>query len=483
MASDDVELLRKQPRKNVEVEVRVESEVYSNVAVHLKGTGTFRGIDEKPSWTLGFEDPKFHGLSKIHLNNSIEDTTYLHEFIGSEMFRAAGLPAPRVAHAMVELNGRKLGLYVLKEGFTEEFLSLYYKNYSGNLYDISAGHEVNETMDRVFGPGPDDQKDIRALGEACMETNYTKRWVGLEATLDVDRFMAFMAMEIMVGHRDGYCLAKNNFRVYHDLDTDRIVFFPHGMDVLFGKPDNTYKPFMNGLVAKSIMEVPKGQELYRKRFTELFVSAFRLERCLAVMDQRVSQIVPALSRKEATSLKEAAADLKDRISKRHDFLANQLLAADPKVVEFANRQYSLREWKKFDEPAGGRMEVGKSRDGRAALHIQAGPMTAATFRSHILLKQGRYRFEGKVMTEGVTPLTVGKVHGGTLRLLGRTRTAGDMLGDKAWQNLEAVFEVSSPEEEVDVICELRASKGDAWFDLDSLRLIELGPAESPAQPK
>ena len=44
------------------------------------------------------------------------------------------------------------------------------------------------------------------------------------------------------GHRDGYCLARNNFRVYHDVDSGRFVFFPHGMDVLFGNPRAAIEP-------------------------------------------------------------------------------------------------------------------------------------------------------------------------------------------------------------------------------------------------
>lgn len=41
-------------------------------------------------------------------------------------------------------------------------------------------------------------------------------------------------MEVMLGHRDGYCLARNNHRVYHDLDSGKMVLFPHSTDQLFG---------------------------------------------------------------------------------------------------------------------------------------------------------------------------------------------------------------------------------------------------------
>jgi len=85
-----------------------------DVALHLKGSaGSFRPVDDKPGLTLilsrGESGGRFHGLRKFHLNNSVQDPTYLSEAVSGGLFRAAGVPAARAAHAVVELNGRKLG--------------------------------------------------------------------------------------------------------------------------------------------------------------------------------------------------------------------------------------------------------------------------------------------------------------------------------------------------------------------------------------
>jgi len=62
-------------RIDVHATVRQGEAVYNDVAVHLKGSYSFQGIDEKPSLTLNFDKFEhgrlFHGLSKIHLNNSV----------------------------------------------------------------------------------------------------------------------------------------------------------------------------------------------------------------------------------------------------------------------------------------------------------------------------------------------------------------------------------------------------------------------------
>src|SRR5436190_14815176 len=66
--------------------VREGTNIYRRVAVHLKGSaGSFRGLDDKPSFTLHFSAhdaaQRFHGLQKISLNNSVQDPTYMCEFL------------------------------------------------------------------------------------------------------------------------------------------------------------------------------------------------------------------------------------------------------------------------------------------------------------------------------------------------------------------------------------------------------------------
>src|SRR3954453_7726486 len=123
--------LRAEPRKSVHAVVREGAHEYDDVALHLKGSiGSFRPIDEKPALTLSFSkfesNRMFHGNTKVHFNNSVEDPSYLNEKLGTLVFTRAGIACPLVRHAIVELNGRHLGLYVVKEGFSREFLARHF---------------------------------------------------------------------------------------------------------------------------------------------------------------------------------------------------------------------------------------------------------------------------------------------------------------------------------------------------------------------
>src|SRR5205085_11641622 len=136
---------------------------------------------------------------------------FLDENLDGELFRAVCVPAVRVVYELVELNESKLGFYVIKEGISEDFLDQYLKHPSGNLYDMEGGREVTEQMKRQSGLGPLDWSDLKAVAAAAQEPDLNKRWQRLDHVLDLNRFISFMAMEMITCHWDGYCIGRNNF--------------------------------------------------------------------------------------------------------------------------------------------------------------------------------------------------------------------------------------------------------------------------------
>jgi hypothetical protein len=468
--------LRRQPRTNVPATVRIGPEVFADARVHLKGSaGSFRPVDDKPSLTLKFQrERRWHGLRKVHLNNSVEDASYLREFLGSELFRAAGVPAPRVAHARVELNGRALGLYTVKEGFTEDFLAGWFTLPAGHMYDTDLGHDVDARLRRrLTKEGPDDQADRLALAAAAAEVDLSQRWQRLAQTLDIDRFLSFMAMEVMLGHRDGYCLARNNFRLYHDCDAGKLVFLPHGMDTILGQADLPWQPRMAGIVARSILETSEGRQLYRARFSALLDRVFQAPALVGRADDLVARLSPFLSVSEVDALTREAAGLKQRIVRRAAELQSQLAVPALAVPEFKEASVGLTGWAGVDAPPDGRLDRSNPTNGLAALHILAGRTTSASWRTHVLLRPGHYRFEGRVRVLGVKPLPFGKAQGAGLRVSGRPRAVTSLTGDSTWESLTTEFQVTQNPEDVELVCELRASAGEAWFAEESLRLARL----------
>ena len=481
--------LRSGHRTYVRATVREGTNAFNEMAVRLKGsTGGFRPLDDKPAFTVSCDrfkaGQRFHGLSRFQLNNSVEDPSYLSEKLGSELSRAAGVPAPRVSHARVELNGRKLGLYVLKEGFAEEFLARHFPRADGNLYEVEAGMtaDVVAGLKRNAAPAVTDRSDLERLAAAAQNPNTARRWTALNEVMDMDRFLAFIAMEVLSGHRDGYGMAGNNFRLYHDPASQKFVFLPDGMDQLFGRADFPLHPRMAGLVAKALLETDEGRAAYRERLGMVFTNCFKVDVLTNRIREWSAALAPHLDHSEARTLQRKADALGDRIRQRALGITRQLAAQAPAPLHFENRIAHLRSWIPADPPEGGKLEQ--------VTALDAPPCTFKPARRHrhrgareCGWAPGRYRFEGSARTKGVKAQSFGRTHGASMGLTGRKVSgARTLAADANWTELQAGFVISDPETEVELVCMLRASAGDVWFDLDSLRLVRVDESSDKQRP-
>lgn len=472
--------LRRDPRAYVGATVREGTNVMLEVAVRLKGRkGSFRKLDDKPALTLDLDRLKpgqgYRGLTRLHLNNSVEDPSFLHELIGAELFLAAGVPAPRVGHALVELNGKFLGLYVLKEGFAPEFLARNFARSDGEVFEPEpgAGADVNGPMRGASPDGGEGQRALRRLAEVVAQAEPERRWQQLTNALDVDRFVTFLAMEILIGHRDGYALARNNYRIYRDPAADRLVFLPAGMDQLFGRTKTTLWPRPSGLVASVVVESSAGRQSLHQRMQALLATTLVEARLTNRVRNVAARLVPQLGRAEGRALLREADDLCERILTRLKTIEEELPKPVPGPLEFQEGVAVLRYWRATGVPEKGRMDR-ETFEGRPSLHVLAVPRTSAAWRTKVWLLPGRYRFEALMRLKGLQALAGVRNAGACLSAPGRD--AGErsgLAGDMDWSLVMIEFEVKSEDREVELLCQIRASAGEAWFDESSLRLIRL----------
>lgn len=478
IAKEQMNALRGNPRAYIKATVK-ETEpgaaeaVFTDVGVHLKGqAGSFRGVDDRPGLTLNFDKynkgQRFHGLDKFHLNNCAQDGTMLHEAIGGEIMRSAGVPAARCTHARVWLNGRDLGMYVLRESFDENMLKGFFKQRNGNIYEGNFVSDIDNLPVQKNNDAKKDQTKLKQLLDATRQGDPAKRRAALGAVLDVDRFLTVMALEAMTAHWDGYGFNRNNYRLYHDPESDRIVFLPCGMDQLFGQIGMGLQPGA-GVVARVLMEYPGDKTRYFERVAELRQSVMDAEKLSQKVDEYAARLQPALKEINADVARNhqnMANDLKNRIAQRAREIDRQL-GVVPKPIKFDAAGIAMvKGWQaRIDGQASGdRFEEG----GKARLRIKSTGAPMASFRATVLLPQGKYVFEGLARTIAVHAPS-GPGTGAGLRISGGQRATG-LVGDTNWQKCEYEINVTEPTREVVLVCELRANSGEAQFDVETLRL-------------
>lgn len=471
--------LRRSPRSYVVGTVREGQHVLTNVAIRLKGMGSFRTIDDKPSLAVKFDEfatnQHYRGLSKLMFNNSVQDSTYLAEMLATQLFRDAGVPASRYTHARVQLNGRDLGLYLVAEAMNKQFLKQHFKSANGNLYEAYLG-DIDSRMEQDGGDDTS-MSDVRKLYAACTIPDPSTRWREVNKVLDVDRFLSFVAMEMLTSHWDGYAIHTNNYRIYRDPATDKFVFITHGIDWAFKRTNVLIQPPMKSIVGRAVLSTPEGQKLYSERVGTLFTNILKGPVITNRLEQALVKIRGAgLPADELVRLERRARLLEKRIRLRAENVTAQLAGIPPVPLKFdASGVATLNttnHWR--DEPDRGEPLIDLVKlDGKDTLHIQArNERTRASWRAQVYLTRGWYRFEGMARTDSLT--------GGSarLRISGDTRSIGISGSSAAWRPLAHVFEVQDAGMDVEFVCELTTLQGEVWFDVSSLRLRKISAAEA-----
>ncbi len=482
LADRELERLRRDNRTYVRATFYDGDKVWRDVGVHLKGAaGSMRPIDDRPALTLNFDkfvpDQRYEGLEKIHLNNSVQDGSYLTENICGELFRQAGVPAARACNVRLEFNRRDLGIYVLKEGFDKTFLRQYYANAKGNLYDGGFCRDITEPLDKMSGTAATEQPEVRALVTASYERDLSRRFQRLNELLDMPRFVSFCAMEVIAWDWDGYVLKPNNYRLYWDPDSKKIVFIPHGMDQMFWEPSGPVYPGFNGLVARALLETPEGKRLYRERMAELVTNVF----CFEAITNRIAPYAAAIRSAMAEKDKNWAREYDGQVAHvfrlmagREAHLHKQLALLSPVLLNFRDGVARPGKWVPENEWPDVRMEQGRGPDERETLSIHAAGNCRSAWRCRVQLPAGRYRFEGAARSEAIQPLSDAVGDGAGLRVSGADRVRNPKLvGTAGWTRLAHEFTVAETGAEVVLVCELRAVKGKVWFDLGSLQIVAL----------
>lgn len=484
-------------RPEVPATVREGDHVYTNVTVHLKGSaGSFRPFDDKPAMTLNFSKnapgQKFHGFSKISLNNSLQDPSYITEKLCREIVLAAGVPVPAADHATVILNGRDLGLFVVTEGWGKPFLKRHFADASGNLYDGGFLHDLSDGPEVNSGDSPKDTSALDRLVAAAEERDRADRWRKLQETLDVDRFATLLALEVMMCHWDGYALNRNNYRVFHDRSIDRMVFMPHGLDQMFGggrrmSPSSPIQPAMQGMLARAFMSMPEGRRLYLGKVGTLLTNVFIAERLTSRVDELAARLRPTLEAYSPESAREHAgevSDLKSRIEERCTSIAQQLSAPKAPMLFTNGSVATVAGWApRTTARNGSTLKFGRSKqDGRRVLQIEIGNGGggSGSWRTRVTLDPGSYRFEAMAKTVGAAE---NPRVGVSIRASG-TRVQPVRIRPGDWTPLDFAIHVGEPESGIELVCELTGQGGEVWFDEDSLKLIrEDGESEPGPLPR
>ncbi len=284
-------------------DVTVDGTAVDDVGIRKKGLiGSLS--ESKPGLKLKF-DKWVDGqlldgeVERLTLNNSVSDPTLVRQCIGYQLFRDAGLAAPRCNFAHVTVNDYDLGVYVNVEPVKKDFLRWAYGDEDGDLYEGTLSDFRPEwvgTFDAKTSDTDPDHGPIWDIVDA-LEADDDDLIDALDGVLDVDAFLTFWAMEVLVAHMDGYAGNTNNYFVYRDPDTDLVTFMPWGIDAIFWNYDgwgfDTQDAVLaNGYLANRFFDHPELEGMYLDRLSELLDEVWDEDAILDEMDRMEALVAP-----------------------------------------------------------------------------------------------------------------------------------------------------------------------------------------------
>lgn len=477
VAAEDERQLGQYPRRWVPAFVCVDgrNENPIRVRVRVKGrSGSFRPVRENPSLTLDVvgEGNLVGGVRRVHLDNAVEDPGRLHAAFGAEAFRRLGIPSPLVMWARVEFNGRSLGWYVLKEGFTQGFAERSGLGSGITLAEPPSGSEVGGELDIKAGGGSavPALATWRELGAWLARNPHSQDREALGKWVDLDSFERFAAGEVILAHRDGYSLARNNFRLA--FSSSGIRWIPWGMDQLLVSRTFPVDPVFSGSLAKACFEGEAGHVQWRAALERGLRSVEDMAAWEVWFAGVEARLRPHLQQHERKELDAAVADLRTRWVERLEWIRSQLTVAASSPA-WVDGRMKVDGWRVQGLPQGADSGIVEGPAGIRSLWLRAEGVTSAAWTTAVRLPPGSYRFSGRICTSGVEPLEFGMHHGAALRVLGRKERSPGIVANGKWREVFVDFRVADGPSDLSLLCELRGRAGQAWFDVGSLQLVRI----------
>jgi len=251
----------------------------------LRSRGAFTRSALKPGLRIDFTrympDRRFLGLSTLVLDNLVQDPSTAREALAMRLFARLGLPAPRVSHTRLYVNGRYLGVYAIVESIEDTaFLERTLGEHDGVLYEYHwadewwfdyLGPDLNayatrfEPRTRQSDPFEDLYAPIEQLVRTVNEAPDDAFESSAGALIQLDAVVTQAAAENAASDIDGLAGAwgVNNFYLYRRAGSRPAVTIPWDKDTTFSDADfpATYNLEREVLLRRAL-QVHRLRELY-----------------------------------------------------------------------------------------------------------------------------------------------------------------------------------------------------------------------------
>lgn len=225
--------------------ITINGEKLSNVGIRAKGGSSLddvkaMGDSDRYSFMLKFdkytEGQTYNGLTKLSLNNNLGDATQMKDAIAYDMCRYIDLEAPLCNYVKISLNNEYFGCYLAVEPVDNDFCQRNYGDINSSVYkpfhNLSyTGDDESDydgiTEDTVIEGDKDSLKKVITALESVDSGK------DIEAYVDIDNVMKYLAIQTMVVNLDGLT-GQNEHNYFLTEKRGKISLIPWDYNLAWG---------------------------------------------------------------------------------------------------------------------------------------------------------------------------------------------------------------------------------------------------------
>ena len=236
-------------------EVFYNGKEWYRVGVRFKGnsslSSTWQSGNLKLAFKLDFDEfeddypqidnQRFYGFKKLSLKNNYNDKSQLREKVAGDVFRNAGLVGSHTAFYTVYVDHGDgplyFGLYTLVEEVDDTVLDTQFSDDDGNLYkpdgdaaSFALGTYDEDEFVKKTNEDEADFSDVQNLytiiNDATRTTDPETWRTDLEAVLDTDAFLKYLATNTVIQNWDTYGKMTHNYYLYNNPNTSKLIWIP-----------------------------------------------------------------------------------------------------------------------------------------------------------------------------------------------------------------------------------------------------------------
>jgi hypothetical protein len=287
----------------IHADLVVNGTALKDVGMRYKGNNSFASSNAARPFRANFKvktdlfggKADWDGAETLNIHAGVVDPTLMREDMSYAIFREAGVPASRTAYAEMTFNVPGLhesapgGFYVLIENVNKQFLKRVLPPGTGllmkpegvrggisSLGNNWAAYVASYRPDREATPH--EQQRVMEFANLVSQSDTRLFHEKIGSYLDVDAFLRFIAVNVIIQNNDSYLSGNHNYFVYLDPKDDKFRFIPWDMDLAMagrGAGMDILRPSgANNPLIYKLLDDPGVAERYRAILKEIAASVF-----------------------------------------------------------------------------------------------------------------------------------------------------------------------------------------------------------------